>query len=40
LTYTSCGCPSPRVAGRGCFGARLMLDPKVRTSSILDVKAD
>ncbi|XP_010534243.1 PREDICTED: uncharacterized protein LOC104809852 isoform X1 [Tarenaya hassleriana] len=24
----NCGCPSPRVAGRGCFGARLMLEPK------------
>ncbi|KAK4757949.1 hypothetical protein SAY87_019250 [Trapa incisa] len=24
----NCGCPSPRVVGRGCFGARLMLDPK------------
>ncbi|CAK9178104.1 unnamed protein product [Ilex paraguariensis] len=24
----NCGCPSPKVAGRGCFGARLMLDPK------------
>ncbi|KAL3815088.1 hypothetical protein ACJIZ3_016356 [Penstemon smallii] len=24
----NCGCPSPRVAGKGCFGARLMLDPK------------
>ncbi|KAK1390210.1 hypothetical protein POM88_018388 [Heracleum sosnowskyi] len=21
-----CGCPSPKVAGRGCFGASLMLD--------------
>jgi hypothetical protein len=29
-TCNSCGCPSPRVAGRGCFGARLMLEPKVR----------
>ncbi|TQE12955.1 hypothetical protein C1H46_001330 [Malus baccata] len=24
----NCGCPSPRVAGHGCFGASLMLDPK------------
>uniref|UniRef100_A0A2N9GSD8 DUS-like FMN-binding domain-containing protein n=1 Tax=Fagus sylvatica TaxID=28930 RepID=A0A2N9GSD8_FAGSY len=24
----NCGCPSPKVAGHGCFGARLMLDPK------------
>ncbi|KAK1357001.1 hypothetical protein POM88_050257 [Heracleum sosnowskyi] len=22
----TCGCPSPKVAGRGCFGASLMLD--------------
>lgn len=22
----NCGCPSPKVAGRGCFGASLMLD--------------
>ncbi|KAM2497712.1 hypothetical protein PS1_040058 [Malus domestica] len=25
----NCGCPSPRVAGHGCFGASLMLDPKI-----------
>ncbi|GAB2216019.1 hypothetical protein Droror1_Dr00023786 [Drosera rotundifolia] len=25
----NCGCPSPRVVGHGCFGVRLMLDPKV-----------
>ncbi|KAL8171487.1 hypothetical protein V2J09_023291 [Rumex salicifolius] len=24
----NCGCPSPRVSGHGCFGAKLMLDPK------------
>ncbi|MQM18187.1 hypothetical protein Taro_051176, partial [Colocasia esculenta] len=24
----NCGCPSGKVAGHGCFGARLMLDPK------------
>ncbi|XP_049389176.1 uncharacterized protein LOC125853516 isoform X1 [Solanum stenotomum] len=24
----NCGCPSPKVAGHGCFGVRLMLDPK------------
>ncbi|CAO2817391.1 unnamed protein product [Amaranthus hypochondriacus] len=24
----NCGCPSPKVVGRGCFGVRLMLDPK------------
>lgn len=29
LFMISCGCPSPRVAGHGCFGVRLMLDPKV-----------
>ncbi|KAK7271570.1 hypothetical protein RJT34_27588 [Clitoria ternatea] len=30
----NCGCPSPRVAGRGCFGARLMLDPKFVAEAI------
>lgn len=25
----NCGCPSERVAGHGCFGARLMLDPEL-----------
>ncbi|KAL6556748.1 hypothetical protein OROGR_006036 [Orobanche gracilis] len=25
----NCGCPSPKVAGKGCFGVRLMLDPKL-----------
>ncbi|XP_022756804.1 uncharacterized protein LOC111304500 isoform X5 [Durio zibethinus] len=24
----NCGCPSPKVAGHGCFGVRLMLDSK------------
>ncbi|KAI8008616.1 tRNA-dihydrouridine(20/20a) synthase [Camellia lanceoleosa] len=24
----NCGCPSPKVAGHGCFGVRLMLDPE------------
>ncbi|GAB2260913.1 hypothetical protein Droror1_Dr00011768 [Drosera rotundifolia] len=24
----NCGCPSPKVVGHGCFGVRLMLDPK------------
>ncbi|KAK3223943.1 hypothetical protein Dsin_010968 [Dipteronia sinensis] len=24
----NCGCPSPKVAGHGCFGVSLMLDPK------------
>lgn len=26
--FCSCGCPSPKVSGRGCFGARHMLNPK------------
>ena len=25
----NCGCPSPKVAGKGCFGAALMDDPKL-----------
>jgi len=25
----NCGCPSERVAGKGCFGASLMLDPQL-----------
>ncbi|KAG6789500.1 hypothetical protein POTOM_005600 [Populus tomentosa] len=25
----NCGCPSPKVAGHGCFGVRLMLDPQI-----------
>jgi tRNA-dihydrouridine synthase A len=25
----NCGCPSDKVAGHGCFGASLMLDPQV-----------
>lgn len=25
----SCGCPSDKVAGHGCFGASLMLEPEV-----------
>ncbi|KAK6240210.1 hypothetical protein QUC31_005679 [Theobroma cacao] len=28
INFNSCGCPSPKVAGHGCFGVRLMLDPK------------
>lgn len=27
----NCGCPSPKVAGKGCFGAALMDDPKLVT---------
>lgn len=26
--FFSCGCPSGKVAGHGCFGARLMFDPE------------
>ncbi|KAL3777083.1 hypothetical protein ACHAW5_003052 [Stephanodiscus triporus] len=25
----NCGCPSPKVAGKGCFGAALMSDPRL-----------
>ena len=32
----SCGCPSPKVAGHGCFGVRLMLDPKVWNLCLLN----
>ncbi|GJP73996.1 hypothetical protein CLOP_g4649 [Closterium sp. NIES-67] len=28
----NCGCPSPAVSGHGCFGARLMLSPKLVAS--------
>ena len=31
----NCGCPSPLVAGKNCFGARLMLDPE-RVRRIVD----
>lgn len=27
-SFCSCGCPSPKVSGRGCFGAHHMLNPK------------
>ncbi|XP_057454493.1 uncharacterized protein LOC130746015 isoform X1 [Lotus japonicus] len=36
----NCGCPSPRVAGRGCFGARLMLDPKFVAEAISVIAAN
>ncbi|XP_031374846.1 uncharacterized protein LOC116189356 isoform X2 [Punica granatum] len=38
----NCGCPSPRVAGHGCFGARLMLDPKFvgEAMSVIASKTD
>ncbi|KAG5029271.1 hypothetical protein JHK87_012785 [Glycine soja] len=29
----NCGCPSPKVAGHGCFGVSLMLNPKVSSLS-------
>jgi hypothetical protein len=29
FSVCSCGCPSDKVAGHGCFGASLMLDPQV-----------
>ncbi|KAM7262856.1 hypothetical protein ACFE04_000539 [Oxalis oulophora] len=31
----NCGCPSAKVAGHGCFGVRLMLDPKIEYLSIM-----
>ena len=34
----NCGCPSPRVAGRGCFGAALMLEP-ARVAAAVDSMA-
>ncbi|XP_059651862.1 uncharacterized protein LOC132299342 isoform X2 [Cornus florida] len=38
----NCGCPSPRVAGHGCFGVRLMLDPKfvAEAMSVIAAKSD
>ncbi|KAK7401274.1 hypothetical protein VNO78_12632 [Psophocarpus tetragonolobus] len=36
----NCGCPSPRVAGRGCFGVRLMLDPKFVAEAISLIAAN
>ncbi|OIW13112.1 hypothetical protein TanjilG_08145 [Lupinus angustifolius] len=36
----NCGCPSPRVAGRGCFGARLMLDPKFVAEAVSVIAAN
>lgn len=43
LNYTAvnlnCGCPSPKVAGRGCFGAALMNDPD-RVASIVTAMSD
>ncbi|CAK9167673.1 unnamed protein product [Ilex paraguariensis] len=38
----NCGCPSPKVAGHGCFGVRLMLDPKFTADamSVIAVNTD
>ncbi|KAL3528119.1 hypothetical protein ACH5RR_012775 [Cinchona calisaya] len=36
----NCGCPSPRVAGHGCFGVRLMLDPKFVAEAMLVIAAN
>ncbi|XP_051123185.1 uncharacterized protein LOC127246031 isoform X2 [Andrographis paniculata] len=36
----NCGCPSPKVAGDGCFGARLMLDPKFVADAMSVISAN
>ncbi|XP_004506326.1 uncharacterized protein [Cicer arietinum] len=36
----NCGCPSPRVAGHGCFGVRLMLDPKFVAEAMSAIAAN
>ncbi|KAL6965292.1 hypothetical protein U1Q18_036346 [Sarracenia purpurea var. burkii] len=38
----NCGCPSPKVAGHGCFGVRLMLDPKfvAKAMSVIAANSD
>ncbi|XP_049368659.1 uncharacterized protein LOC125833541 isoform X3 [Solanum verrucosum] len=36
----NCGCPSPRVAGYGCFGVRLMLDPKFVAEAMCVIAAN
>ncbi|KAL8500816.1 hypothetical protein ACS0TY_020411 [Phlomoides rotata] len=36
----NCGCPSPKVAGKGCFGARLMLDPKFVADAMSVISAN
>ncbi|XP_024025740.1 uncharacterized protein LOC21395706 [Morus notabilis] len=38
----NCGCPSPKVAGHGCFGVRLMLDPKfvAKAMSVIAANTD
>ncbi|KAI9388424.1 hypothetical protein POPTR_009G059900v4 [Populus trichocarpa] len=36
----NCGCPSAKVAGHGCFGARLMLDPKFVSEAMSVIAAN
>ncbi|KAG8391234.1 hypothetical protein BUALT_Bualt01G0166700 [Buddleja alternifolia] len=36
----NCGCPSPKVAGKGCFGVRLMLDPKFVANAMSVIAAN
>lgn len=36
----NCGCPSSKVAGHGCFGARLMLDPEFVGDAISAIAAN
>jgi tRNA-dihydrouridine synthase len=35
----NCGCPSPRVAGKGSFGARLMFSPELVRDCVLAMRA-
>ena len=30
----NCGCPSPKVAGKGCFGAAMMLEPQLAAACV------
>ncbi|KAM7509018.1 hypothetical protein LguiA_019471 [Lonicera macranthoides] len=36
----NCGCPSPKVAGHGCFGVTLMLDPKFVAEAMCVIAAN
>ncbi|RLM75266.1 tRNA-dihydrouridine(20/20a) synthase-like [Panicum miliaceum] len=36
----NCGCPSGKVAGHGCFGARLMFDPEFVGDAMLAIAAN
>lgn len=36
----NCGCPSERVAGHGCFGAQLMLNPKLVGEAMASISAN